>query len=157
MTMTYETEGFDDIEALMQEPSGGFNHGSLNGVSLDTNQAQTDDYLRGKGWSVVFPYKDGLKGNPGGGTLHPDEYVDTDLLRARALEEFGYTADQIAAVYSRPGGAIKHELSQLRAEMDARMLALRDSGANMFQFAEAIGLNQRTMNRAVDRAVAARS
>ncbi len=158
-------EDYDETLALMEEPPGGHNSGhkrvsyttdvydaervsptGTHRVSLDTNPLQD---LHG-GWGVKHPGHGGTRGNPGGAVVHPDEYVDTDLLRAMALDEFGYTAEQVAAVYHTK--KIKSDLTQLRADMDARILGLRRAGANMYQFADAVGINQRTMNRALVRA-----
>lgn len=117
-----------------------------------------EDGGRADGWSVVH-VRDNSEDNGGvtthRGVLHPDEYVDEDLLRRMVEEEFGYTHEQIESVYSVK--KLKTDQRQLRDAIDARMLALRRSGANMFQFAEAIGLNQRTMNRALVRAEASES
>lgn len=146
--MTYEAEA--EIVAVMEEPPGGPNHGRLDGYTLDTQEMVTLGFRYDGGFGVTDEGHGGTKGNPGGHINHPDVYVDADALRAMALAEFGFTADQVESVYHTK--KIKAHLTQLRARMDARMLSLRRSGANMYRFAEAVGLNQRTMNRALVRA-----
>lgn len=161
-------EQHDELLALLEEPPGGHNSGykrvsyttdvydaervsptGTHRVSLGTDSANALQDMHG-GWGVTHAGHGGTRGNPGGAVLGRDEYVDANLLRDMALEEFGYTAEQVESVYTVK--KIKSHLTQLRAEMDARMLGLRRAGANMYQFAEAIGINQRTMNRALVRA-----
>jgi hypothetical protein len=71
------------------------------------------------------------------GVLQPGEYVDPDVLRKAVEEELGYTYEQIRSVYRQ--GPMSPEKRKLRGVIDARMLALRRSGANMTELGRAIG------------------
>lgn len=84
------------------------------------------------------------------GVLHPDEYVDSDVLLDAACEAVGFTYAEITAVYRQ--GLKTPELRQLRERIDSRMLALRRSGGNMTQLADALGIAQSAVDRALKRA-----
>lgn len=84
------------------------------------------------------------------GVLHPDEYVDADVLRDAACEAVGFTYAEITSVYRQ--GLKTPETRQLRERIDSRMLALRRSGGNMTQLADALGLAQSAVDRALKRA-----
>jgi hypothetical protein len=71
------------------------------------------------------------------GVLQGTEYVDADVLRKAVEEELGYTYEQIRSVYRQ--GPLGSEKRKLRSVIDARMLALRRSGANMAELGRAIG------------------
>jgi hypothetical protein len=71
------------------------------------------------------------------GVLAPGEYVDPDVLRKAVEEELGYTYEQIRSVYRQ--GPLSPEQRKLRGVIDARMLALRRSGANMTELGRALG------------------
>jgi hypothetical protein len=71
------------------------------------------------------------------GVLQDNEYVDPDVLRKAVEEELGYTYEQIRSVYRQ--GPLTPEKRELRGIIDARMLALRRSGANMVELGRAIG------------------
>jgi hypothetical protein len=84
------------------------------------------------------------------GTLHPDEYVDPVLLALNVQDEFGVSPEEIALAYAR--GRPSAEQRQLREKIDARLLALSRAGGNMEQLAKALGLNEKTVDRALARA-----
>lgn len=90
------------------------------------------------------------------GVLQGHEYVDAAALRAAVEDELGYTYDQIRSVYRQ--GPVTGAKRELRDVIDARMLALRRSGANMVELGRAIGLavnasgNCRALDNAVSRA-----
>jgi hypothetical protein len=122
------------------------------------------DFLFAGGWSVVD-----IKNNEderGGlttfrGVLHPDEYVDPDVLQALVEEHLGFTYAAIAAAYDITGrpSAVQTEK---RRPIDAALLGLSHSGGNMIELAKALGwaVNKREdgsescrkMERAVARA-----
>lgn len=143
----------EDFVALMEEPSGGHNHGRLDGNTLDTDESVAFGFRFNGGWHVadIRSNKDengGLTSHRG--TLFADEYVDTDALRPMVEDALGFTYEQIDSVYSVK--KIPHALRQLRDDIDRRLLALSRSGGNMAEFARVVGLNQRTMERALARA-----
>lgn len=90
------------------------------------------------------------------GVLQGHEYVDAKALQAAVEDELGYTYDQIRSVYRQ--GPVTGAKRELRDVIDARMLALRRSGANMVELGRAIGLavnasgNCRALDNAVSRA-----
>src|SRR6185312_14820895 len=71
------------------------------------------------------------------GVLQDNEFVDATVLRKAVEEELGYTYEQIRSVYRQ--GRLTPEKRKLRGVIDARMLALRRSGANMTELGRAIG------------------
>lgn len=124
-------------------------------------QARTNpvarDYLRNNanGWRVVCP-RHGNNGDRCGlvghrGALHPDEYLDAATLRPMVERRLGFTYEQVHSVYST-GGRIPASRRGLRAAVDARLLALSLSGANMDLLGRAVGINPSTLDRAVARA-----
>jgi hypothetical protein len=115
-----------------------------------------DDHvdLAAGGWHVVEP------GNPersGGlvahrGVLQPEEYVDFFDLRAAVEEALGYTYAEVSAAYKV--GRSTAEQRQLRERIDSRLLALSRSRGNLRILSEALGLNEKTIDRALVRAKA---
>lgn len=98
------------------------------------------------------------------GVLHPDEYVDQNLLQELVERELGFTYEQVRSVYRE--GRPSAESRELRAQIDARLLALSDAGGSMLHLARAFGWkideagetggeNCRTLERALERARAA--
>lgn len=71
------------------------------------------------------------------GVLQDNEFVNPAVLQAAVEEELGYTYEQIRSVYRQ--GPMSPEKRKLRGVIDARMLALRRSGANMAELGRAIG------------------
>jgi hypothetical protein len=85
------------------------------------------------------------------GILHPDEYIDPGVLREAAEEALGFTHADVSAVYAR-GGRLTTEQRQLREKIDARLLALSRSGGSMVTLSSALGLSEKTVDRALRRA-----
>jgi hypothetical protein len=90
------------------------------------------------------------------GVLQAGEYVNAEELRLAVEDELGYTYEQIRSVYRQ--GPLSPEKRKLRGVIDARMLALRRSGANLVELGRAIGLtispdgHCRALDNAVSRA-----
>jgi hypothetical protein len=84
------------------------------------------------------------------GVLQDGEYVDFFELRVQLEEEFGFTYADIAAAY-RNGRPTAEQL-QLRVRIDARVLELSRAGGNMEQFAKAVGISEKAVDRALIRA-----
>jgi len=166
----------DNLITLIEEPPGGHNHGrkateeaqtadgSVTGakLSLDTEAWASADFMREDGFAAVdtsagthtgrtYGYQDaGMTTHRG--VLHPDEYVNTEVLRRAVEAELGFTVAQLHEVYTRAGGPLPVALRDLRAAIDARLLALSESGANMLKLAEVTGLAYRTVKYALARA-----
>ncbi len=132
----------DDLAAAGLLPDGdhtvvGPGGGSLpatTSLQHERRKRRLDPVSRGRlfeaGWHVVS-----IKGGDeeGGitshrGVLHPDEYVDHDVLRAAVEAELGFTHDEVHSVYRQ--GRLSKEQGELRARIDARLLALSRAGAN---------------------------
>ncbi len=116
------------------------------------------EFLYDGGWSIA-------EGRESGGVVahrgavHPEEYVDTDALRAKVEHAFGFSYDQVHAVYRQ--GPKSAPTLELRARIDARVLELSRSGANIALLAKAFGLaiqangSSRAFDSALERAQAA--
>lgn len=130
---------YEDIESIMSEGPGG-----------ETSSA--DEFLSAGGWGIAT--LDG-GGRDGGlvahrGVVHPEEYVDADILRDAACEALGFSYEEITSVYRQ--GPLAPEQRQLREKIDARLLALSHAGGNMRQLAQALAINEKTLDRALNRA-----
>lgn len=115
--------------------------------------AYAEDWLASGGWSV-FRVRDGVVATHRG-VLHPDEYVDANVLTSLVEDAFGFSLDQVSAVY-RQGRKSPEQLA-LRDRIDARILAVREAGGNMVELAKALGLGLRShgeSSRVVDGALA---
>jgi hypothetical protein len=145
----------------MEEPAGGPNHGrrasdnpNVEGrrVPLYADDWQAAEFMRANGWTMVHA-KDGTRAgvNAHRGVLHPNEYADPVLLKAAVEGELGFTFVDLHSVYST-GGRIPSKRRELRGRIDARLLALSRSGANMDLFGRVVGLNASTLDRALARA-----
>ena len=84
------------------------------------------------------------------GTLHPDEYVDFFALREAVEADLGYAYADVTFAYAN--GRPSTEQRQLREKIDARLLALSRAGGNMEQLAKALGISEKTIDRALKRA-----
>ncbi len=142
----FESEDFEsELEDLMQEPPHGFNHGVKNrGTSLECDGVF--GFRVNGGWTIVWPGNGGTKGNRH--VLAEDEYVDEDVLALEIEDRLGHSLEDVKAAYSQRG-RITPEHKVVRDDIDAKILSLYEAGANMFQFALYVGMNQRTMNRAI--------
>lgn len=151
-------DSYADLIEVMEEAPGGENHGRRNGHSLNAEEHRQYDYRFGGGFGIA-DINTMSTADAGGityhrGVNHPEEYVDDARVRELVEEEFGFTRTQIESVYSKRGKTPAHQ-RQLRAAIDARLLALRRSGANMDAFRRVMGLTRSTMDRAVARALSA--
>src|SRR5574337_326043 len=86
------------------------------------------------------------------GVLQEGEHVDADELQAAVEAELGYTYAEVSVVYKVGGKPLTATQREQRTYIDARLLALSASGANITLVAEAIGLSLATVNRALARA-----
>ena len=112
-------------------------------------EIQEEEFAAG-GFSIIDRTDGGLVAHRG--VLHPSEYVDFFALREQVEEELGFTYAAIAAVYKQ--GPKSAEQRQQREQIDARLLALSRAGGSLISLAEAIGLNEKTIDRALVRAKA---
>lgn len=153
-----------EFAQLMEEPAGGPNHGrrvstnpEVDGrcLPLEADDWQAAEFMRGGGWSVITAgggerQRAGMHAHRG--VVHPDEHVDTEALGPLVEAELGFTIDEVHSVYST-GGRIPDHLRGLRGRIDARLLALSRSGANMALLARTLGVAyDPTVKRALRRA-----
>lgn len=90
------------------------------------------------GWTVLDPGKGRGHGTTSHrGVLHPDEYVDRDALSALMAERFGFSLDQVAAVYRQ--GPLSAADRELRDRIDARLLEVAEDGGRMLEIARVFG------------------
>lgn len=162
-------ESTEFLAELMEEVPGGPNHGRTALASRDSDQterhtalgaddAQAREFLADGGWGIVTT-KDGTRAGVTAhrGVLVGDEYVDLDVLQAGVERELGFTIDEVKSVYRQ--GRMTDAQRELRASIDARLLALSRSGANMAALARLLGFAYderaeqfKTMDRALLRA-----
>lgn len=110
------------------------------GAASRTGLAPEDvEYLRGGGWSVATLEGGGRDGGLTShrGVLRGDEYIDYEKLVAMVERELGFTLDEIHSVYRQ--GPLSADQRELRGRIDARLLALSRSGANMIALAPVFG------------------
>jgi hypothetical protein len=142
-----------DYRELMEEPAGGQNHGRVTTIApeelgrqlpLGVDEAQAHEFVKSGGWSIVDPLHDGRASGAVAhrGAIHPDEYVDDDVVRAAVESRLGFTTDEVRSVFRQ--GRLTPEQGELRARIDARLLALSRAGANMVEVGRALGLRVRT-------------
>ena len=106
----------------------------------------------------AFAHGSHVVGRAHGGTrahrsvTHPSEYVDDALLLAEVERLLGFTrADVHRCLMS--GGRIRANLLPLRDRLDARILELHESGANMAALRRVLGIpSRRIVTRAIARA-----
>lgn len=163
---TFSSDTAEDFAALMEEAPGGENHGrerkvlatddlgAVGRVYNDLGRPKETDFLATGGWGIE-------RGTSHRGVLHPQEYVDQDELLVAVERELGFTINEVKAVYRQ--GRKSAEQGELRARIDARLLALSRAQANMLALARIFGwaitpgntdggADCRTMDRALDRA-----
>lgn len=115
---------------------------------MDGSTHVQEEEFAASGFSVIDRTGGGLVAHRG--VLHPDEYVDFFALREQVEEELGFTYAAIAAAYK--DGRPSAEQRQQREKIDARLLALSRAGGSLVSLAAAIGLNEKTIDRALVRA-----
>jgi len=76
------------------------------------------------------------------GVLHPDDYVDQDVLRALVEHELGFTYEQARSVYRGRGRRTAAQMA-LRARIDARFYDIRRAGGNLELLARVIGIDRK--------------
>jgi hypothetical protein len=99
-------------------------------------------FLLDGGWHAVEPTKGRIRGEgttSHRGVLHPDEFVDTEALRAVVEAELGFTYADVHAVYRR--GRLSASTLELRARIDARLLEVANAGANVAQLGRVLGFS----------------
>lgn len=108
-------------------------------------------FLAEGGWSAVeigSAFDGGITAHRG--VLHPDEYVDPELLRTMIEQHLGFTYEEISSVYRQ--GRLSPDQRELRATIDAQMLALSRAGGNLTALADDLGIPLRTIHNAIARA-----
>jgi hypothetical protein len=84
------------------------------------------------------------------GVLHPDEYVDIARLLPAVEARLGFTRDELRWVYRQ--GRKSAAQRMLRTRIEARLLRLAESGGNMEMLARVVGIERKTIGRALARA-----
>jgi hypothetical protein len=84
------------------------------------------------------------------GVLHPDEYVDTARLMAAVEHRLGFALAELREVYRQ--GRKSAGQRELRARIDARLLAIAQAGGNLTALARVTGFDPDTFGRALARA-----
>jgi hypothetical protein len=152
-------------QEIMAEPPEGDNHGVSAHHYVDADGAPRESRVdltmrlakldqRGlEGTDSRYGIVDGKE--EGGlvahrGVLADGEYVDFFALREQLEEEFGFTYADVALAYKN-GRPTATQL-QLRVQIDARVLELSRAGGNMAQFAQAVGVSEKAIDRALMRA-----
>lgn len=99
------------------------------------------DWLAAGGWHTVSTRGGGLEGGVTShrGVLHPDEWawLDREAVATAVERELGFTLADIRAVYRQ--GRKSPAQRALRARIDARLLALAESGGNMALLGSILG------------------
>lgn len=161
-----------DLVALMEEPPHGHNDGRSasadpevegRNLPLNTEAWKSRELMQGQGFAVVETHR-GSNGRPGKtygagdagmsahrGILHPDEYVDETELADLAASELGFTTLEVRKAYVRDGGRPANDTLALRARLDARLVEVQAAGGDMTALAHALGMGERTMDRALAR------
>jgi hypothetical protein len=144
-----DTESTEFLSELMQEAPGGPNFGRAalstrdpeqteRHVSLGVGDAQAREFMSDGGWGIVT-IKDGSRAgiHAHRGVLRGDEHIDVDAVRRAVEHELGFTIDDVLSVYRQ--GRMTDSQRELRGHIDARLLALSRSGANMLALARIFG------------------
>lgn len=114
----------------------------------DERELQAHQFLVDGGWTAIEATRGSQGWTPGArdagmtshrGVLHPDEHVNTDALRGAVEAEFGFTYENVHAVYRR--GRLSASTLELRARIDARLLELASAGANVAQLGRVLGFS----------------
>jgi hypothetical protein len=83
------------------------------------------------------------------GDLDVDTYIDPAEIQAAVEESLGFTYEEVSSAYKQ--GPKSAAVRQLRERIDARLLALSRARGNMAVLATALGLNEKTVDRALAR------
>jgi hypothetical protein len=126
----------EDFEALMQERPDGIEPQVEDDVQLDGFTVHRDETSAG-----MVAHR---------GVLHPDEFVDTVELGTLVEETIGFSLIDIRDAYRQ--GPKTAAVRERRERIDARLLALSRSGGSLATMAALLGLNEKTIDRALVRA-----
>lgn len=111
------------------------------------------------GWRVVSGRNSGWLDRCGlhahRGVLHPAEYVDPAVIVPAVERRLGFTKAELHLVYRQ--GRKSAAQRELRARIDARLLELQSSGGNLELLARIVGVDRKTLGRALARARAAQT
>lgn len=159
-----DSDAFLSLESLMSESPAGENHGrqatdrmpttsdSHDGEkwgashnSLDTTRRAATQWAQAEGatvWNRDELYWTGGKGFLPGERdwiIRPEEWagLDTESLRAEALELLGVTPEEYALL-DRPGRN-SPAASEIQARLDERILQVKESGGRMIALARVLG------------------
>jgi hypothetical protein len=149
-----------EFRDLMEEPPGGEKHGrrahdaphdhGARWLPLGVEESQAREFARLGGFGPVVTTSGSTRRGryaaygardvgmtASRGVLHPDEYVDHEALVAAVEAELGFSFDDVHAVYRQ--GPLSTSQRELRAAIDARLLALSRSGANLVLLGTVLG------------------
>lgn len=143
--------GLEDRPPVRLRPSWGEEPGDDNafaphqGAASRTGLAPEDvDFLRTGGWRIASidggDEEGGITSHRG--VLHPDEYVNKGVLRKAVEAELGFTYDEVHSVYRQ--GRLSTSQGELRAQIDARLLALSRAEGNVLALARVLSFRVRT-------------
>jgi hypothetical protein len=163
---------YDELEELMQRPPGEMAAGFApprrasddpdrdgRHLGLDVASWQAADFMqtKGAGWRIVHRKRakdagmvtDGVNQHT---VLHPDEYVDAELLTALLEDELGCSTAEVHEVYGRPGGGrCPARLLPLRDRLDAVLVGIAERGGNLALLARQLGVPEQNLQRAARR------
>lgn len=92
----------------------------------------------GDGWDYATPGADyGVGLTAHRGVLHPDDYVDTNVVQEAVLERLGFSLDEVRSVYRQ--GPLSSAQRELRARIDARLMEIAEDGGLMKELGRALG------------------
>ena len=109
------------------------------GGSSNYDQVVIDDWLVG-GWSFFdsVHHASDFGMTTHSGVLHPDEYVDEEVLEKMVEERLGFTLDSVRSVYRQ--GRKSADQVELRARIDGRLLEFVEDGGSRNALARVLGL-----------------
>lgn len=153
----------DKLDAVMQEPPGGFNNGRASRSSgrfvtnLSTEEMKTSEHLgdENAGWDLSS-MEGGAQQSRGGitshrGVLHPDEFVHAEALEALLEENLGVSLDEFDEAY-RSRGRPSPEALATRVKVDRVFLEVVEDGGNVEELARILGIARARIYDAAERA-----
>lgn len=158
----------EDLEALMQEPPGGHNHGRQTreegkppSAAVSTEDMVASEFLSDDNtvaWSLVNTRRGT---GPGGtqdagmtshrGVLHPDEHVNAEVLYRELERSLGISLQEFDAAY-RSRGKPTTEIMATREKMDQVFLEVVEAGGNVEELAKILGVARARIFAAAKRA-----
>ena len=151
----------EDYAEIMSDPPGGSAHGSRAGDSR-TDEGRTRKHRSRPlaesalqveqldGYSILDPsrlHDAGMTAHRG--DLDVDAYIDPAEIQAAVEESLGFTYEEVSSAYKQ--GPTSAAVRQLRDKIDSRLLALSRARGNMTVLANALGLSEKTVDRALAR------